>query len=401
VLVSILRHADNKGEVRIMNIVKVGILSAVLVAARVLPAPACAALEEETPRPEDAVVVTEESAVIIWDAAKKREHFIREATFKGAAKDIGFIVPSPSTPELKAVNAGAFSTLKKALEPKVEHRTNYEYQWSAFFKSGTDEDTTTANNATSAASDDVIESNSRKTSAVKVQVIQRQSVAGYDATTLKANDVGALNRWLNKNGYVAKADFREWLEPYVENGWVVTAFKVRKQNAKQPKLALAPVRMSFDTGKPFYPYREPSGARRGIATKTPRSLRVFFIGDQRMEGAIGDATKRAWPGQPKWSDSLNDHLNATQRANLAKQLAMKTEQLPARPFMTSFEDFSSPRPGFDEVYFSPSASQETILPEPLVIEKKQRILIPLDLFFLGSVGLFFVGRGWRRRRQGA
>lgn len=338
------------------------------------------------PRPEDTVVVTDESAVIVWDANKKREHFIRGATFKGAVRDIGFLVPTPSTPELNEASRDAFDILKKALEPKVEHRTKYEFRWALVQgEPGSDSDDA---RATAAA---------RPAGTTGIEVLQTQSVAGYDATTLKANDAATLNRWLNKNGYVSKADSREWLAPYTEHGWVITAFKIRKQDKNQKQFASSLVRMSFNAEKPFFPYREPSGQREGISKTTPRSLRIFFISDQRMAGALGVMAKRAWPGQVKWSDDLANHLNESQRRQLFKDLAMKPEQFPSPLRMTSFEDFSSPRPGFEDVYFEPSFQQETITPPPIIIWQTRTILIPLDvLFVLGVVAFFFV---WPKLRR--
>ena len=373
-------------------------LSATLLAARVLPALACATL---APDPKDSVNVVDESAIIIWDAAKKREHFIRGATFESSAKDIGFIGPTPSTPELSSARREAFGILEKALEPKVEHRVNRGYIWSLFLGRGGSDKTesataTTANTVENATSD--APEKPRRTTA-SVRVLQTRQVAGYDATTLKADDVGALSRWLHKNGYVLTGDFRDWLQPYVRDGWVVTAFKIRKQNNNQKQFSSALVRMSFDAEKPFYPYREPASARKNHSENSTRSLRVFFIGDERVSGAIGENSQRDWPGKAQWSDKLSDHLNQSQRANLAQQLAINPKQFSAKARLTSFEDFSSPRPGFDEVYFSPSAKQDKILPAPLIIETNKFTYIPLDLIFILAVIAFFIARAVIGRRK--
>lgn len=350
----------------------------------------------EEARPEDAVVVTDESAVIVWDKAHHREHFIRGATFQGATRDIGFLVPSPSTPELKEANRGAFAILKKALEPKVEHRTKWEVETpllilGLFFGRKI---SNTFDAAGSAMTDD---DDAKSTG---VEVLQTQTVAGYDATTLKADDANALNKWLNKNGYLVKADFKDWLQPYIEKGWVITAFKIRKADKNSKQFSSSLVRMSFYTDKPFFPYREPANQRAGIARKTPRSLRVFFISDDRVRGVLGDKVKRAWPGQTKWSDELSNHLDETERANLAKNLAMKPEQFPMGARMTSLEDSSSPRPGFDDVYFQKSEEQETITPPPIIIWQTREMLIPLDLIFGASLILFFIARArWKPKNQ--
>src|SRR5262245_22069266 len=45
------------------------------------------------------VVNADQTVIIIWDAASKTQHFIRQASFQSEADDFGFLVPSPSQPE--------------------------------------------------------------------------------------------------------------------------------------------------------------------------------------------------------------------------------------------------------------------------------------------------------------
>ncbi|MCA9610167.1 MAG: hypothetical protein KC619_31440 [Myxococcales bacterium] len=58
------------------------------------PAEACAARGRQGPIP-----IEGEEALIIWDASRHRQHFVRRAAF-GAGEDFGFLVPTPSRPEL-------------------------------------------------------------------------------------------------------------------------------------------------------------------------------------------------------------------------------------------------------------------------------------------------------------
>jgi hypothetical protein len=39
------------------------------------------------------VVNADQTVIMIWDAATKTQHFIRQASFKSAADDFGFLVP--------------------------------------------------------------------------------------------------------------------------------------------------------------------------------------------------------------------------------------------------------------------------------------------------------------------
>src|SRR5437016_3719837 len=52
------------------------------------------------PPPGVRVEIADESAIIVWDAAAKTQHFIRRASFATAAHDFGFLVPTPAQPTL-------------------------------------------------------------------------------------------------------------------------------------------------------------------------------------------------------------------------------------------------------------------------------------------------------------
>ena len=54
------------------------------------------------------VVNADQTVIILWDAANKMQHFIRQASFKSDADDFGFLVPSPSEPELDESGNEAF-----------------------------------------------------------------------------------------------------------------------------------------------------------------------------------------------------------------------------------------------------------------------------------------------------
>src|SRR5437868_2264617 len=71
------------------------------------------------PRSGQPVVNADQSIVIIWDAATQTEHFIRRASFKGEGEDFGFLIPSPSKPELAESGNDAFPFLQKITEPEV------------------------------------------------------------------------------------------------------------------------------------------------------------------------------------------------------------------------------------------------------------------------------------------
>ena len=90
------------------------------------PSPACC----PAPPSGKPVVNADQTVVILWDAATKTEHFIRRASFKSAADDFGFLIPSPTRPDLNESGNDAFPYLEKLTEELRaicrEHLAPYE-----------------------------------------------------------------------------------------------------------------------------------------------------------------------------------------------------------------------------------------------------------------------------------
>jgi hypothetical protein len=79
-------------------------------------APACCPV----PPAGKPVVNADQTVIIIWDAATKTEHFIRRASFQSEANDFGFLVPTPSRPELQESGNEALPFLQKLTEPETQ-----------------------------------------------------------------------------------------------------------------------------------------------------------------------------------------------------------------------------------------------------------------------------------------
>jgi hypothetical protein len=64
-----------------------------------------------------------------------------------------------------------------------------------------------------------------------------------------------------------------------------------------------------------------------------------------------------------------------------------------------FEDRASPRPGTDDLFFTSSADPSAITPEPVTVDYRSNVPIPLDL--VAGLGL----TGWvmarRRKKSGS
>ena len=390
-------------------------LSAAAVAALLLcaeiPADACAPAY-----PLNAVVtVAEESAIIIYDAVTRTQHFIRRASFHASVPDFGFLVPTPTVPELAEAPDSLFSELEHVIRPPVIHRTEPGLAPSLSCLYFTRSLSKSAPEAAIAAAPP------------PVRVLASQQVAGYDAVVLEADSAGALAEWLGRNGYATRPELTEWLTPYITQRWKITAFKIARAagTAAPPDplggpahaLSTSAVRMSFKTDQPFFPYREPSDQRTPRApvsvgerpSGTPdagdktaaRMLRVFFFSNARMDGAIGTGPATSpWPGRPVWANEAPAAAQIVERGLPAQKPGQEPPPAAAKAtWLTVFEDTASPRPGTDELYFSPSPSQAPLLPEPVVIVTGHDIPIPLDLVAIAGAIVWAIVRTIRRARR--
>lgn len=299
------------------------------------------------------VHVQAEEALIIWDGAAQREHFIRRASFETNAKDFGFLVPTPGKPELAEADDALFERLGDIIAGGMR-----------------------AGKAGAAA-------------APAVTVLEQKVVAGYDAAVLEATDANALYEWLKVHGYRSDPELVAWTRPYVERGWKITAFKIA---GDAPRVATRAVRMSFQTERPFFPYREPQSQRAPGSEKRERRLHVYFLADARFDGAIGG--KEAWPGRTLFSKRIDD----AQRLDLLKLARLPVMAGGGGRWLTEFEDLSSPRPGSDEVLFERSADQSTVQR----IQPLQKSSDKSSLMTRGGVVLAMLGIGygaWRLARR--
>ena len=323
----------------------------ILVAACALPGLACAPVPGEG----KFVQIAAEEAIIIWDEGAKREHFIRRASFDTDAKDFGFLVPTPSKPELGESDGGAFALLAGITAPRL------------------------------------VEAVKAAAAPAAVTVLEQKRVAGLDAAVLEATDAAALDAWLKKNGYPSSPQLVDWYAPYIAAKWKITAFKIA---ADSPRMVSSAVRMSFQTEKPFFPYREPATQR----PQGERLLRVYFLADSRFQGGIGET--RDWFGRAVWSNQIDSGA-------LAKLL--KAAKLPALAggggrWLTEFEDRSAPRSTAGELYFTRAQDQAILERTPGVVHGDGGALLKviagsLLALLLLTIAVFTYNKRRRRDRR--
>jgi hypothetical protein len=306
-----------------------------------VPTPACC----PAPPPGKPVVNADQTVVILWDEAAKTQHFIRKASFKSEADDFGFLVPSPDVPELDESGSAAFPFLQKLTEPETKTMPR---------PSGIGCGCGMISKGRMAPGD----------AQKGVQVRAEKEVAGLKASVLETKSANALLQWLKDNGYAFSPEVEAWAKPYVEIGWMITAFKVikSKDEAEQKRVAATSLRMSFKTDRPLFPYREPDPKDSAKALGAQhRLLRIYFIADARYGGEL--TKDEPWTGKVAWAGKLAD--GDRQKALELLKLPGKTG--PADWWLTEFEDDWPYRAAPADVTFSRDSDQSPVRRPPTIV----------------------------------
>lgn len=365
-----------------------GLLAACAVLLVRAPAPGCAPVF----RSGQSVRIASETALIIWDDKRPRdgkkgtEHFIRRATFDTLSPDFGFLVPTPTKPDVHKAPDEVFVKLEELTRPKIVER-KVTGPPPGMMRGGAVGLKATAPGPT-------------------VEVVGAGRVDSLDYVTLRfaTNDPKPVLDWLKQHGYSTRDALDEWLVPYLEKGWYLTAFKLASPNERLRGFSTAAVRLTFGTDRPFYPYREPADMRSPGAYLPHRLLRLYVLADKRVGGTLNE---EAWRAQTVWADNLvAEQVKGSNGLLDALNVTVEREG-EWSPWLTMFHDDVSPRYGIDEVYFETSADQtaverieyrdvygpppEIALPE----ETRSRLVVGMSilagalLLGLGGIALYF------------
>lgn len=249
--------------------------------------------------------------LVIWDAARGVEHFVRDARFQTDAPSLGFIAPTPTRPTLHEARASVFRDLAM-LEPRD---VTGGIHWMP------------------------TSSEAMKGPGSSVMVFEVRDVGGYRATVLKATDGNALTHWLRSNGYESAPWLKDWTEPYIRKGWFLTAFKVRADGGP---MATGVVRMTFETDRPFNPYSVPT------ANQGNSPLQLFYVSAGNEEPRIGGT--EFWR-TPEWEAKIPWDT----RYRLVSGLGLTDAEIPEGATVKAFIDPDFSRTGSDDLFFVPTA----------------------------------------------
>jgi hypothetical protein len=291
------------------------------------------------------VVNADQTVVILWDAAKKTQHFIRKASFQSTADDFAFLVPTPTKPELEESGNAAFPYLQKLTEPEIQKVARPHGGMGC------------------GCGEVPIAGRSNMLPKAVVEVVTEKLVAGFHAVVLQADSADALVGWLNENDYEFSPAAEAWARPYVDAGWMITALKVAKsEEGKEDKnVAAAALRISFETDRPLFPYREPdSGDSAKELGASHRLLRIYCIAEARYQGELTKEDR--WSGRVAWAGKVKE----SDRNKVLELLNLPAGTGPEEWSMTEFEDNWAYRVAPADVYFSVADDQSPVKRPPII-----------------------------------
>ncbi len=278
-------------------------------------AEACAGVGRRGP-----IRIQGEEALIVWDAERRKQHFIRTAGFAPMEEDFGFIVPTPSRPQLEEAPERVFEDLFQ-----LYHAERPVARGGGGGRSRS------------------------RNGGGHVQVLERRTVAGLDAAVLRADQAGALDRWLRTHGYPSSDAVRRWLEPYVQRRWIVTAFRIDPRANRGRGFATRALRMSFNTDAPFFPYSEP---QEPSLEEESRPFRVSVVAPSRMRVRAGNDRFR---GRVGYAAAPGERL-----ATLLRGVVPANAVSPSA-WLTVFDEPQSVR-GAQDLYFEADPAQTVVRP---------------------------------------
>ncbi|HEX3771840.1 MAG TPA: DUF2330 domain-containing protein [Polyangiaceae bacterium] len=297
-----------------------------------------------------------EQVLLFWDQATGTEDFVRETRFERADRAFGFVVPTPTRPEVAAVAKAPFDDLRRDFP--------FEAPPALMGVGGGPP------GAVAAAAPPP-----------PVVVLAQQRIGVFTAFTLATTDAGAFEAWLGKNGFAIAEAAKPWIAHYVGLQFFFVALRydpARHDAGAGPStgsgMTSQTVRIRFHTPNPYYPYMEP-GHPPAPGLDPSRMLAGWLVTREPMKAVASilpdEGSPPTW--RRPWVDGQSYALPPAElKAKLAPDLA---DLVPDAPLVTvqTFHDFKRSRAGYGDVVLAP-ATPVTLTPAEI---DARRFLLPV------------------------
>jgi hypothetical protein len=270
-----------------------------------------------------------EQVLLVFDPTKEREHFVREVAFRNGNESFGFVVPTPSRPEVAAVAHSPFVALQAAA-PTDDFGAD----------ASANDDKEGGGGAPLATA----------SARAPVEVLEVSKVGSFTAFVIAASDAAAFTSWLEKNGFSSTPSSDEWLRHYVRLRFFFVALRYDppEKAGKAPGSTVSEtLRISFTTPVPFYPYLEP----RGPARSPHRLLDLWLVSTLPWTPVAA----RSGSDGVDWVRPLRPTRGYAPRSSLEGALGPELSQLlpTGELSVQTFQDQKASREGLGDVLFAP------------------------------------------------
>jgi hypothetical protein len=180
---------------------------------------------------KDSLEELSQEAILIFNSSEGEEgsfeDLILKIQFKGKTERFAWVIPFPKEPRAEKEDSRLFEELHTYVQHRLAQR------------SGRKSD-----------SKDGGAKGGRAPAERPVEILSRRTVGSYDVAIVRENQAGALNGWLEAEGYQSlPADAEDVIGFYRRKGYVFACIKVRDAGSgKDDTSALHPLRFSFRTG---------------------------------------------------------------------------------------------------------------------------------------------------------
>lgn len=184
------------------------------------------------PPPDYYMYGTDQRAVIFYEEGK--ETLILSNTFRGDAKDFGWVVPTPSQPEVSRSSDELFTALDDLTQVEVDYQPQ-PLGLDEAYRAGQQKD--------------------------NVYIVETKKIEYYDIVVLTSEDSEALAKWLNKNNFQFPKNAGYILDSYINNKWFFVAVKIDTSaisatvSRQLREGHMVPLQLKFTTDKIIYPLK--------------------------------------------------------------------------------------------------------------------------------------------------
>lgn len=337
------------------------------------PATASAVVAGQTSQTE----IVDETGIVVWDEKTNSETLIDKVTLRSGSKSpFLYIVPTPVEPSVTAIAGDPTRYLNRAYHSVTKHNDitgiriiSGVSQMAQSFQPDPPAQHFPGATPTTAATN---------------------TTCQY--TILPLKDTQDVAGWLREQGFDSDIRLQDWLQPYVNRGWVLTVFRISPTKSEQNIVRPPAFTLTFRAYKPFFPYHEPQAPSSGAETATAH-IRMYVVSNARLD-AVGLGRSDRWTQMARWSAAFPEAAERELLQAGANQTGLIQSQIPAQPWVNVFDDAGSPESRSTDLLFFPSPDQS---PQAAVIQttSDRRTALPIDLLLIATAAIILGAIKWR------